>query len=106
MLTAGPIIGVGVGAAVGALAGECLDWMPYFYHAIPEGIAYIGNVFTEGNVSKPAIESLIGNLDKVGAVAGAGSGGFLTAWIVSVGGCSTKVYNNINYNSDSLDSKK
>lgn len=58
-----------VGATlVGALGGELCDHLPYVHHAIPEGIAYIGNCFTEQDTVQKTAEYLKGNLDKLGAV--------------------------------------
>ncbi len=93
-------IGIGVGAALmaahasagaafGAIAGQILDWMPYFNHAIPEGIAYVGNAIF-GQDAAPTIEYLQGNLDKVGAAAGF-LGGFVRAKQ------SNKVNQNVNF---------
>ena len=58
------------GAGFGALGGQILDMCPYFNHAIPEGIAYLGNAFTEQDTVEKATKGLRGNLDKIGAVAG------------------------------------
>lgn len=57
------------GAAFGAIAGQIIDWVPYFNQAIPEGIAYVGNALI-GQDTASTIECLQGNLDKVGAAAG------------------------------------
>jgi hypothetical protein len=64
------IIYSGLGAAMGAIGGEILDWIPYLNRAIPKGIAYVGNAFSDQDNTKQTIEYLQGNLDKVGAVAG------------------------------------
>ena len=58
------------GAGFGAIGGEILDHVPYLNHAIPEGIAYIGNAFSDQDTVKNAKEYLQGNLDKVGAAMG------------------------------------
>jgi len=58
------------GALMGGLAGQICDIIPYVNHAIPEGIAYVGNCFTEGDTAKEATQYLQGNIDKLGAAAG------------------------------------
>ncbi len=56
-----------MGSAIGGLSGEILDHIPYLNTAIPEGFAYLGNVFTDQNTIEEATKYLTGNLDKVGA---------------------------------------
>ena len=58
------------GAGFGAIGGEILDHMPYLNHAIPEGIAYLGNAFSDQDTVEEATQYLQGNLDKVGAAMG------------------------------------
>lgn len=69
-LTATTFVATTAGAFIGGMAGQFCDLAPYLNHAIPEGIAYIGNAFTEGDSTRETINYLTGNLDKVGAVAG------------------------------------
>lgn len=75
-----PILSVTVGAGVGAITGEILDHLPYLRHAIPEGIAYLGNAFTDQDTIQKAKQCLDGNLDKVGAAVGF-IGGYLRSGI-------------------------
>ena len=58
------------GAVVGSAIGECLDHIPYLNYAIPQGIAYLGNAFSDQNTVKDTVQYLYGNLDKVGAAVG------------------------------------
>ena len=68
--------GIALSTLVGAAAGQVCDWIPYVSHAIPEGIAYVANAFTEGDTVQQAKEYLEGNLEKVGAAAGFAAGYF------------------------------
>ncbi len=63
------IVGSIVGTAGGALMGEVLDHVPYFKHAIPDGIFYVANYFDPEH-ARQAREVLYGNLDKLGATLG------------------------------------
>ncbi|MBI1969029.1 hypothetical protein HYS49_03905 [Candidatus Woesearchaeota archaeon] len=64
------MLGASVGAAFGALGGQILDWVPYLNHAIPEGLAYLGNAVSDTDTTQDTLRYLDGNLDKVGAVLG------------------------------------
>lgn len=68
------------GTAIGALGGQILDWVPYVNKAIPKGIAYLGNAFSEGDTTEQTLKYLYGNLDKVGACMGF-LGGFIRSTI-------------------------
>ena len=68
--------GIAISTLVGAAAGQVCDWIPYVSHAIPEGIAYVANAFTDGDTMQQATEYLEGNLDKVGAATGFAAGYF------------------------------
>ena len=70
------VIGSTLGAGIGAVCGQILDWVPYLNHAIPEGVAYLGNAFGDTDNTREVIGTLEGNLDKVGAGMGF-VGGFL-----------------------------
>lgn len=56
-------------AGFGALGGEALDWTPYLGTAIPEGFAYMRDIFSNTDNGQTR-DFLIGNLDKVGATLG------------------------------------
>ena len=64
------LYGTGIAIAAGAITGEVLDWIPYISNAIPQGIAYVGNAFTDTDSTQRTVELLSGNLDKVGAATG------------------------------------
>lgn len=56
--------------AFGLVVGEMFDRLPYLDNIIPEGIAYIGNAFTEQDTVKKTTDYLYGNIDKIGAASG------------------------------------
>ena len=71
LTVAGTVLGTGIGAGM----GEILDHVPYFNHAIPDGVGYIANYFNPETAQRGR-ELLYGNLDKLGAALGF-IGGFL-----------------------------
>jgi len=70
LIVGGLICATAINAGIGAITGEVLDHVPYLNHAIPEGIAYIGNAFTDQNTVNETAQYLQGNLDKVCALIG------------------------------------
>ena len=84
-------IGSTVGAGFGALGGEILDHIPYLNQAIPKGVAYLGNAFSDSDTTQQVMDYLNGNLDKVGACMGF-LGGFVKSTLSNSSRDSSRSY--------------